>query len=141
MATSLEYIESIESLKEKVKCDFVKAVTQIINEIDLCFEYIPLQTKTKLNEYSESIQNDESFRNEQMKLIWNTLQPYEKELYQVSYSKKKIKTMNLTFLDSIKMFNGKDNSPILDFSLFTLENKNTKVSLINYLNSEADPFS
>lgn len=121
---------SMEQLKNLVQSDFQRAITQLINEIDLLFEYVPKETKDKLQKYCSKVCSDEEFRKSQMTEILSKLKPHEANIYQVSIVKKKTKTSDLQFMDSLVLFDD-----ILHMKLFMNENKNTKISLVNYLST------
>lgn len=122
--------EQMDKLMDLVGNDFKRAVTQLINEIDLLFDYVPLETKNKLQKYSERISSDKEFRVNEMKIILEKFKPFEDKIYRIAVVKKKIKTSDLQFLDTMVLF-----EDMLDMKLFSNENKNTKVSMVNYLSS------
>jgi hypothetical protein len=119
-----------ENLMVLVEQDFSKAISQLVNEVDLLFDYVPVEVKTKLQKYSEKIKKDNAFLKTEMKTILEKLKPFEDKVYQISILKKKTKTSDLHFLDTLVLFDD-----TLDMKLFTNENKNTKISLVNYLSS------
>lgn len=122
--------EQMDNLKELVEKDFEKAISQLVNEIDLLFDYVPKDIKYKLQKYSENISLNKEFRVKQMKSIMDKLKPFEDKIYDISIVKKKTKTSDLEFLDSLILF-----EDVLDMKMFSHENKNTKISLVNYLST------
>lgn len=122
--------EQMDNLRDLVEKDFERAITQLVNEIDLLFDYIPVETKEKLHKYRERICGDKDFRVSEMKVFLDKLKPYEDKIYQISVVKKKTKTSDLEFLDTLVLFEDS-----IQMKLFSIENKNTKISLVNYLSS------
>lgn len=122
--------EQMDKLRDLVEKDFERAITQLINEIDLLFDYVPADIKAKLHKYCERVCSDKDFKRSEMKIILDKLKPFEDKIYQISVVKKKTKTSDLEFLDTLVLF--EDN---LQMSVFSHENKNTKISIVNYISS------
>lgn len=122
--------EQMDKLRSLVEKDFERAITQFANEVDLLFDYITPEIKTKLHKYCKRISSEKQFRECEMKAILDKLKPFEDKIYQISVVKTKTKTNDLEFINNLVLFDD-----ILEMHLFSKENKNTKVSLVNYLSS------
>ncbi len=122
--------EQMKNLQNLIDKDFERAITQLVNEIDLVFDYIPTETKSKLQDYSKKICTDNEFKRNEMKIIFDKLKPFENEIYKISILNKKTKKSDLDFLDTLVLF-----EDTLSTKVFSHENKNTKKTIVNYLSS------
>lgn len=104
---------------------YIKALKHLINEIDVAFDNIDKEIISKLNKYTVKLEKDESFCGEQTQLFLTALKPYESKL-----CLKKMKTRELEFLNGLVLFND-----LLQLKWFEKENKNTKMTLVNFLNT------
>lgn len=108
-----------------LKTQLLKITGDFIREIDLSFDYIDKKiinhTKHNLNSY---VDNDIKFK-EFYTHIYDILKPC-KEKGQLDLQEK-VKTKDLEFLNELKLFN-------ISFYDFKDEKKNTKRTLVNYLN-------
>jgi hypothetical protein len=122
-----EQVASEKGINPMIESELKKTLSGFFNEIDLVFDYVDKSVVERLYKFLKDLDNSEKLR----VFIINTLpilKKYETEISHVVTSKTKIKTKNLEFLKDIVLF---DN--ILDFNVFSLENKNTKQSIIKYL--------
>jgi hypothetical protein len=122
-----EQVASEQGINPMIESELKKTLSGFFNEIDLVFDYVDKSVVERLYKFLKDLDNSEKLR----VFIINTLpilKKYETEISHVVTSKTKIKTKNLEFLKDIVLF---DN--ILDFNVFSLENKNTKQSIIKYL--------
>ncbi len=121
---------SLENVQNNIEHEFSTVVQQLINEVDLLFDYIGEDKKRSLRKYAKQVEKSSEFRKAEIKAVYEQLKPYESNLYQTCYVNKKVRTAQLGFLDNIVLFNG-----TLNFDMFKNENKNTKITLTNYINS------
>ena len=117
---------SIELLEK----EFVSTLKDLINEMDLVFEYIPKTTIEKLSKYLVTLEEDKTFLNTEMKSFSETVKPFEQELYKIAFGQQKLKRTNFKFMENLALFNNN-----LNFSVFNNENKNTKKTIVTYLNT------
>lgn len=116
--------ESVLNFKDKI----LEVVKTFTTELGLSFEYIK-NTKELESFYKKIASNEKVFS----KFVSNTvelLKPYEICITNVVLTERKIKTSEYSFLANLKLFDG-----LLDLSLFSNENKNTKKMLTKYLYS------
>lgn len=125
------------TLKTTIKTELVAVLTQMTNEFDLVFDYIPKDSINKLKKLIKELENytitEDTERHpieSVLKECNKKLQPFEEQIFKVANSDKKIKSDELLFLDDIQIFDD-----VLDFRLFKNESKNTKRSLVKYLYS------
>jgi hypothetical protein len=114
------------SLHLMVETELKTNLEKFFNEIDLAFDYVPKSDVEKLNTFLKGLCNDNitKFTTE----ILERLKPYETKLSYIVMSKTKLKSSHFAFLNEIVLFND-----ILNFNVFTNENKNTKRTIVNYL--------
>ncbi|NBO99429.1 MAG: hypothetical protein EBU90_04780 [Proteobacteria bacterium] len=135
-------VDFTATLKMTIKTELVAVLTQMTNEFDLVFEYIPKDNISKLRSLISELesytptatptQTPTQTPNIEVVLqeCHKTLLPWEEKIFKVVNSERKIKTEDFLFLNEIKLFDG-----ALDFGLFKDESKNTKRSVVKYLNS------
>jgi hypothetical protein len=115
-------------ISSEIKSELISTMNSFFNEIDLSFDYISKETIIKLTNFvKELTDNSEKFDlfvNETL----DYLKPYQKDISFIVLSKTKMKRTAYEFMNHILLF---DN--ILDFSQFTSENKNTKLTIVKYL--------
>ena len=116
-----------EDINEMVEQELLKTLDRFINELDLVFDYIDKNTISELRVFFKSL-NDMGNLKGFVKNTYKCLQNYENDISYITNCKTKIKTSKYKFLDDIVLFNN-----ILDFQVFTNENKNTKRSIVKYL--------
>ena len=112
-------------VKEDLKSNLIK----FFNEIELSFDYISKEINHKLKCFLKNLDKNEKFL-EFTKISLSILKTYEDKITYIITTKNKLKTSDFDFLNKIVLFNN-----ILDFKVFTSENKNTKRCIVNYLNS------
>lgn len=105
---------------------FINTVKQMVNELDLVFEYIPKDTINKLNKYIDKLQSNDAYFNSQSKEIYAALKEHEHTLTFL-YNNAKIRGNQLEFLHTLVVF---DSS--LDCNVFKNENKNTRKEIVKY---------
>lgn len=118
-----------EKINIFVKEDLKSNLTKFFNEIELSFDYVSKETNHKLKCFLKKLDKNEKFL-EFTNTTLTILKTYEDKITYIVTSKNKLKTSDFDFLNEIVLFN-----KILDFKVFTSENKNTKRSIVNYLNS------
>jgi hypothetical protein len=121
---------SVEELHSLVEKNFKDALSQMVNEIDLSFDYIHKDIKVSLQKYVENVCNDQGELKKEMKLFLKEISMHKASLHSISTEEGKKRAKDLMFLDTIILFDG-----LLDFKSFHSENKNTKVTLIKYLHT------
>lgn len=119
-------------MEKTLKTELFKNIKDMMNEIELCFDYIDKNVVKSSNEYVKKVENEDEIYNEFVFYTFNHLMLFEKEFSFVLFSKEKVKTKDCDFLNRIKLF-GKPDFTILNFNIFQDENKNTKKNLIKYL--------
>jgi hypothetical protein len=110
-----------------IESELKKTLSGFFNEIDLVFDYVNKSIVQRLYKFLKGLNNSENVRN----FIKNTLpilKKYETEISHVVTTRRKIRKNDLEFLNNIILFDD-----ILDFNVFSSENKNTKQSIIKYL--------
>jgi hypothetical protein len=109
-----------------VETELKTNLQKFFNEIDLAFDYVPKSDVEKLNTFLKELCNDNitKFTSE----ILERLKPYEEKISYIVMTKTKLKSSHFAFLNEIVLFNN-----ILNFNVFTNENKNTKRTIVNYL--------
>ena len=118
-------------MKSIIEEQFTKQSINLINELELSFDYINNDHKQMqmLNTIKKHIKEEKS------EFILQTLSELEKYTENLKYiinTTGKIKSQNFEFLNNIQLF-CIDNNTFVDFGLFKDENKNTKKTLIQYL--------
>ena len=116
-----------QGVNPMIESELKKTLSGFFNEIDLVFDYVNKSIVQRLYKFLKGLNNSEKTRS----FITNTLpilKKYETEISHVVTTRNKIRTNDLEFLNNIVLF---DN--ILDFNVFSSENKNTKRSIIKYL--------
>lgn len=139
--TDVPELDFSATLKTTIKTELIAVLTQMTNEFDLVFDYIPKDNISKLRALIaqlESYTPAPATTTETvpqpievtLKECHEKLQPFEQQIFKIVNSERKIKTEDLLFLNDIQIFDG-----ILDFGLFKDESKNTKRSVVKYLHS------
>lgn len=116
--------------KLKVKQEFINTISQLANEIELVFDYVPREKVEHLRAYVCKLKENEAYFDEQVSQTCKILQPHDILFYNLCIQDKKVKTNDLLPLNDLVLFDG-----ILSFGVFQNENKNTKKSLVKYLNN------
>ena len=96
------------------------------NELDLVFDYIPKDTIRKMKKYIGKLETTDEF-------LWQEIEHFKGlEQYNAVFGKimsgSKISRNDFLFMNDLVLCNG-----ILDFNVFSSENKNTKSALVKYL--------
>jgi hypothetical protein len=108
-----------------LKTQLLKITGDFLREIDLSFDYIDKKTVSNAKKnLNISIDNDIKFK-EFYTDIYNTLKTHKEKGH--LDLQQKVKTRDLEFLNDLKLFN-------IAFCEFNDEKKNTKRTLVNYLN-------
>jgi hypothetical protein len=107
---------------------FINTVIQMVNELDIAFDYIPKDTINKLREYIDKLQENEAYLNSQFQEFYYILKEHDSTLSCLLAGNGKIKNNQLEFIHDLKIFDSK-----LDCSVFKNENKNTKKEIVKYL--------
>lgn len=102
-------------------------IERFINELVVSFE-LGVSVEKALDKHVQKMQNDETFRKEQMDATFHHLVCYKNDILKVVEKQGKIKGEYFNFLDKIKLFNN-----LLNFQVFASENKNTKRTIVNNL--------
>lgn len=117
---------------EPIKTELFRNLESLVNEIDVSFEEINVD---KMNKYIKKLKNDNLELDTFVKNTYTHLHEYEKQLSLVLFSNKKIRTPEYKFVDDIHLFpdSVKHSVHLLNFNVFSAENKNTKKSLLKYI--------
>lgn len=115
-----------------IKTELFKNIESLVNEIELSFDYVKSSDIQEIHKFVTKLKTDETSLISFSDTTFNHLHKFEKDLSLILFSKQKIRTPAYKFLDNIKLFNKKETI-LLDFAVFTDENKNTKKSLLKYL--------
>ena len=108
-----------------LKTQLLKITGDFLREIDISFDYIDKKTVSNAKKnLNISIDNDIKFK-EFYTDIYNTLKTHKENGH--LDLQQKVKTRDLEFLNDLKLFN-------IAFREFNDEKKNTKRTLVNYLN-------
>jgi hypothetical protein len=122
--------EQHEEIKEPginpmIESELKKTLSGFFNEIDLVFDYVNKSIVQRLYKFLKDLDNSENVR----KMVTNTLpilKKYETEISHVVTTRNKIRTNDLEFLNNIILFDD-----ILDFKVFSEENKNKDFEMYN----------
>lgn len=114
---------------EPIKIELFRNIESLVNEIELSFDSINVD---HINKYIKELKNDKTDINIFVKDTYTHLHEYEKQLSLILFSNQKIRTPEYKFVDGIQLFK-KDDTHLLNFSIFSKENKNTKKSLLKYI--------
>lgn len=115
-------VKDIFSSKDKI----LECVKTFTTELSISFDYIT--NSTELEQFYTNLTKDDILFSNFVKKTIEHLKPYEMCITNIVLTNRKIKTSEYTFLTNLKLFDD-----LLDFSLFSHENKNTKKMLIKYL--------
>lgn len=115
---------SVLNFKDKI----LEVVKTFTTELGLSFEYI--KNTSELESFYKKISSNEKLFSKFVSDTVELLKPYEMCITNVVLTERKIKTSEYSFLANLKLFDG-----LLDLSLFSNENKNTKKMLTKYLYS------
>ena len=116
-------------IKDLIKEDLINNITKFINELELCFDYISQDTLSKLKVFCNDIKNDEKLKSFSENAIL-ILDKNKENITFIVTTKGKLKGLHFDFLNHLILFDD-----ILNFSVFKDENKNTKKTIVNYLNN------
>lgn len=127
---------------ESIERELLQTLSCFINEIDLIFDYINKNSISKWKQYISDLHSDSSLLESFVSTTVQQLQPHERSISLVVLSKSKIRRTAYDFLSNVTLFSGDGNNdndndnnsiPVLDFSVFSDENKNTKLTIVKYL--------
>lgn len=114
-----------------IKTELFRNIDSLVNEIDISFDEINVD---QINKYIKELKKDKhDVLDTFVKDTYIHLHEYEKQLSLILFSNKKIRTPEYMFVDNIRLFKKKDDIYLLNFSIFSKENKNTKKSLLKYI--------
>lgn len=125
METATEQFDILDILKKNI----INSILQFVNEIDLSFDYISKDIIKKLHKFIKQLETDNSVFYTKIDEVNTMLSLYNNNIYTIINSVRKIKKQDFEFLNDICLFN------ILDLKLFNDENKNTKKTLVEHLNT------
>jgi hypothetical protein len=108
------------------KMEIVNLLEQLINELELSFDYVKNNNIEIFNNHINEIKKNDELFNEFVLDYIEKNKLYESILSKVVSNKTKLKKQEFEFLNNIILFN-------LNFEIFKDENKNTKKTLIKYL--------
>lgn len=111
-----------------IKTELLNTISSFINEIDLVFDNIDKNVISKLNDFLNSITNHDEEFNTFIDQTHSSLSQFQSNLTYIMTTKQKLKTLDFSFLDDICLF-----QDLLHFKIFSIENKNTKRSIVKYL--------
>lgn len=114
----------IDNLNIKLEKELIETINCFMNELELVFEYVNIEDIKKHVKLLENKVNLKQFITDSLE----NLKDHEEKIYNIMYSKKKIKSLEFNFLNDIKLFD-----KLLDFSVFKDENKNTKKTIVKYI--------
>jgi len=114
----------ISNLNIKLEKELIETINCFMNELELVFEYVNIEDIKKHVKLLENKVNLKQFITDSLE----NLKDHEEKIYNIMYSKKKIKSLEFNFLNDIKLFD-----KLLDFSVFKDENKNTKKTIVKYI--------
>lgn len=113
-----------------LKTNMITHITKFVTEIELSFDYIEKDTIKKLYKYVNTLNEDDKKYFEELGKIYQILNVYKDNIYIIINSIRKIKKQDFEFLNNICLFDD-----ILDMSIFKNENKNTKKTLVDYIDT------
>jgi hypothetical protein len=119
-------------IKNHIRNELFKNIENFTNEIDLLFDYIPKETVQKINLYIKDIKKSEDNLNNFLDISYDRLKEFEVDMSCVLFSKQKIKTQRLNFMNEMRLYPLGEEF-LLNLDVFNSENKNTKKSLLKYV--------
>jgi hypothetical protein len=120
-------------IKDHIRNELFKNLENFTNEIDLLFDYVPKEVVQKISVYIKSIKGSDAQLNNFLDVTYDFLKEYEVDMSFVLFSKQKVKTQRLNFMNNMKLYPLDNSEFLLNLDLFNLENKNTKKSLLKYI--------
>ena len=114
---------------EFIEDDLKSTLNKFFNEIELSFDYVSKETIHKLKCFLKKIENGKNIY-DFAKITCPVLKKYEDNIAYIVTGKTKFKTSDFEFLKELVLFDD-----ILEFKIFINENKNTKKTIINYINN------
>jgi hypothetical protein len=114
---------------EFIEDDLKSTLNKFFNEIELSFDYVSKETIHKLKCFFKKIENGKNIY-DFAKTTCPVLKKYEDNIAYIVTGKTKFKTSDFEFLKELVLFDD-----ILEFKIFINENKNTKKTIINYINN------
>lgn len=120
----------LNSIVDIIDTGFVTTLNEMINEIDLAFDYVDKTVIKKLYKYSKILERDSEFRASEKQKLKEILKEHEEKLFSICDNKSKLRNIDFEFLNDLRLFGN-----LLDMNVFKDENKNTKRTLVNYINS------
>ena len=112
-----------------IKDDLIENINKFITELELCFDYVSEDTLSELKKFCNNLKNNDNLQ----KFAKNAFDILDKNKENITFiltTKTKLKGSYFDFLNSIILFDD-----ILNFNIFKDENKNTKKTIVNYLNN------
>lgn len=119
-------------IKNHIRNELFKNIENFTNEIDLLFDYIPKETVQKINLYIKDIKKSDDKLNNFLDISYDRLKEFEVDMSCVLFSKQKIKTQRLNFMNEMRLYPLGEEF-LLNLDVFNSENKNTKKSLLKYV--------
>jgi hypothetical protein len=129
MRDEIAQVDILSEMRMLIKNEYIKTIKDMINEVELAFDYVKVETLNKIKKYVKGLEKDDKNLIMSMKETNEVLSKHTDKINKV-LSGDKIKTIDLKFMSDIVLF-----EKTLKFSLFSNENKNTKRVLIKYLDS------
>jgi len=105
--------------------EFKKALSQMITEIEVVFDYVSVDKIKQSNKIIKQMDDTTVFNDQVLKIV-DALKPHAPSLIHIQMSTKKLRTQDFAFLNSLVILD-------IDFSVFANEGKNTKRDLVKYL--------
>jgi len=106
--------------------EYISTLVQMVNEIDLVFDYVDKNVVIGLKQYIESF-NDAKFAKEHIEKFIEDVKPYYDKIRKIT-GPSKVKSRDFDFLSELELFSG-----LMVFDVFRDENKNTKRTLVKYI--------
>lgn len=113
-------------MDKRMTTEYISTLVQMVNEIDLVFDYVDKNVVSGLKEHIEGF-NDAKFANEHIEKFIEDVKPYYDQIRKITGTRK-AKSRDFDFLSELKLFSG-----LLVFDVFREENKNTKRTLVKYI--------
>jgi hypothetical protein len=116
-----------------IKDELFKNIESFVNELELSFDYIDKSVFENIHKYISEIKTDDNAFKSFSKYTFDHLKDFEKDISFALFSKQKVKSDRLNFLDQVHLLGDTQEKCLLHLSDFSKENKNTKKSLLKYL--------
>ncbi len=127
MDNETNFMELLANDKKKL---YIDTLTQMKNQFELSFDYIPKETNLYMDKYITKLKNDQTFFETEINGLIDVLIPFSESINKLANTTTKTSKSQYAFLNTIVLFEGS-----FPLKMFESENKNTKKTIVNYLHT------